>query len=170
MDNINRSYMTAVLVGEDFRSVLPDFLKSLFTAKYVYISAIERMELPLLLMETPWERRRLFLQTACVCLRCKSNFHHLGWFCGLCKYLSMKCLSFVFILMVPRVFWPSFWQKMLYNVLWNIYPNHIGWSLTHSWAQKQIIGRQYCSPSTPPNNSASVVYPRIFFNQFLACI
>jgi len=78
MDNINRCYMTAVLIGEDFQSVLTNFLKSLFTVKCVYVSAIEYIELPSLLMEVSWECRKLVPQAACICLWCKSNLHHLG--------------------------------------------------------------------------------------------
>lgn len=75
---MNRSCMTAVVIGEDLQSISPDFLKSLFTAECVYISAIEYIELLSLLMEASWEHRWLSPQTACICLWCKSNLHHLG--------------------------------------------------------------------------------------------
>lgn len=121
-------------------------------------------------MEVSREGRRLFPQPACISLWCKSNLHCLGWFYGICKYLSIKCLSFVFILMVPRVFWLSYWQNKLYNVLWNADAFLLGWSPTHYWAHKQTIGRGYRSPSTHQHNPASTVYLKIFFNWFLVHI
>lgn len=48
MDNINRF---AVLICEDFQSVLADFLQSSLTAKCIYVSAVVHMELPSFLRE-----------------------------------------------------------------------------------------------------------------------
>lgn len=74
----------------------------------------------------------------------------------------MNYLSFVFILLVPRLFWSFFWQKMLCNVLRSISPNHLGGSFTHK-AHKQIINCQAVLSSTHQSNPASEVYLRIFF-------
>lgn len=79
----------------------------------------------------------------------QSNLHYWGSFYGLCKDLSMNCLSFLFILLVPRLFWSFFWQKMLYNALRSIYPYDLQWSFTHSRAHKQIIDCFY----TPKQSS-----------------
>lgn len=159
MDNIYRSYMTAVLIGENFQSTLPDFLKQFFTAVSVYISAIEYITLKEGVLGA---ERAVSTDRECFSV-VQSNLHHWGSFYGLCKDLSMNCLSFLLILLAPRLFWSFFWQKMLYNVLRNIYPNHLWWSFTHNETHEQIIHCQAILPSTHQSNPASEFYLRIFF-------
>lgn len=93
----------------------------------------------------------------------QSNLLYWGLFYGLCKNLSMNCLSFLFILLVPRLLWSFFWQKMLYNVLRNIYPSHLQWNFTHDETHKKIIHCQAVLPFTHQSNPASEVCLRIFF-------